>query len=77
MGNGLSVEMSVKHGAVTLLSVVQKRDGTLILLCAKAESVAGAILEIGNTNSRYRFAIGARRFVNEWNAHVPLTTVQL
>ena len=71
VGNGLSVEMSVKQGAVTLLSVVQKRDGTLMLLCAEAESVAGAILEIGNTNSRYKFPIGARRFVNEWNAHGP------
>ncbi len=71
VGNGLSVEMSVKHGKVTLLSVVQKKGGTLILLCAEAESVAGAILEIGNTNSRYKFPIGARRFVNEWNAHGP------
>ena len=71
VGTGLSVEMSVKQGAVTLLSVVQKRDGTLMLLCAEAESVAGAILEIGNTNSRYKFSIGARRFVNEWNAHGP------
>ena len=71
VGNGLSVEMSVKHGEVTLLSVVQKRDGTLMLLCAEAKSVAGAILEIGNTNSRYKFPIGARRFVNEWNAHGP------
>ena len=71
VGNGLSVEMSVKHGAVSLLSVVQKRDGTLMLLCAEAESVAGAILEIGNTNSRYKFSIGARCFVNEWNAHGP------
>ena len=71
VGNGLSVEMSVKHGKVTLLSVVQKNDGTLLLLCAEAESVAGAILEIGNTNSRYKFSIGARRFVSEWNAHGP------
>jgi L-arabinose isomerase len=71
VGNGLSVEMSVKHGKVTLLSVVQKKDGTLMLLCAEAESVAGVILEIGNTNSRYKFSIGARRFVNEWNAQGP------
>jgi L-arabinose isomerase len=71
VGRGLSVEMSVKHGPVTLLSVVQTVDGRLKLLVAEAESVAGPILEIGNTNSRYRFPIGARRFVNEWNAHGP------
>jgi L-arabinose isomerase len=71
VGRGLSVEMSVKHGPVTLLSVVETGDGKLKLLCAEAESVAGPILEIGNTNSRYRFSIGARRFVNEWNAHGP------
>jgi L-arabinose isomerase len=71
VGRGLSVEMSVKHGPVTLLSVVQTVDGRLKLLLAQAESVPGPILEIGNTNSRYRFSIGARRFVNEWNAHGP------
>jgi L-arabinose isomerase len=71
VGRGLSVEMSVRHGPVTLLSVVQTVDGKLKLLVAQAESVAGPILEIGNTNSRYRFSIGARRFVNEWNQHGP------
>jgi len=71
VGRGLSVEMSVKHGPVTLLSVVQTVDGRLKLLVAEAESVPGSILEIGNTNSRYRFSIGARGFVNEWNAHGP------
>ena len=71
VGRGLSVEMSVKHGPVTLLSVVQTLEGRLKLLVAEAESVPGPILEIGNTNSRYRFSIGARRFVNEWNAHGP------
>jgi L-arabinose isomerase len=71
VGRGLSVEMSVKHGPVTLLAVVQTVDGRLKLLVAQAESVPGPILEIGNTNSRYRFPIGARRFVNEWNVHGP------
>jgi L-arabinose isomerase len=71
VGKGLSVEMSVKHGPVTLLSVVQTADGKLKLLTAEAESVKGPILEIGNTNSRYKFSIGARKFVNTWNQHGP------
>jgi L-arabinose isomerase len=71
VGRGLSVEMSVKHGPVTLLSIVQTADGKLLLLMAEGESVAGPILEIGNTNSRYRFSLGARRFMNEWNGHGP------
>jgi L-arabinose isomerase len=71
VGGGLSVEMSVKHGPVTLLSVAESAKGRLKLVAAEAESVAGPILEIGNTNSRYRFAIGARRFLEEWNAQGP------
>ena len=71
VGRGLSVEMSVKHGPVTLLSVVDTAEGRLKFLVAEGESVPGPILEIGNTNSRYRFPIGARRFVNDWNAQGP------
>jgi len=71
VGRGLSVEMSVKHGPVTLLSVVPTAEGRLKLLVAEGASVPGPILEIGNTNSRYRFSLGARRFVNEWNVHGP------
>ncbi|MDI1250650.1 MAG: arabinose isomerase [Lacunisphaera sp.] len=70
VGHGVSVEMAVRHGPVTLLSVIEEAGG-LALLCAEAESVPGPILEIGNTNSRYRFACGAREFVNRWNAHGP------
>jgi L-arabinose isomerase len=63
--------MAVKHGPVTLLSVIEAPGGKLALLCAEAESVPGPILEIGNTNSRYRFACGAREFVTRWNSHGP------
>jgi L-arabinose isomerase len=71
VGGGLSVEMSVKRGPVTLFSIVQTVDGKLKLLVAEGESVPGPILEIGNTNSRYRFSIGVRNFLNELNGHGP------
>jgi L-arabinose isomerase len=70
VGCGLSVEMSVKHGPVTLLSVVESA-GRLKLLTAEADSIPGPILEIGNTNSRYRFRTGARQLINDWNAQCP------
>lgn len=70
VGRGLSVEMSVQHGPVTLLSVIQ--DGKSVrLLVAEGQSEAGPILEVGNTNSRYRFPIGARNFVEAWNSEGP------
>jgi len=71
VGKGLSVEMAVKHGPITCLSVIESSNGKLAFLVAEGESVSGPILKIGNTNSRYRFPIGARKFVTEWNSHGP------
>ena len=69
-GKGLSIQMTVKYGPVTLLSVVENKDG-IFLLVAEGESVPGPTLEIGNTNSRYRFSIGAKDFMNHWSKQGP------
>lgn len=69
-GKGLSIQMTVKHGPVTLLSVVEGKDD-LFLLTAEGESVPGPILEIGNTNSRYRFSVGSKTFMNAWSKKGP------
>jgi L-arabinose isomerase len=71
VGRGLSVEMSVRHGDVTLLSIAEHRERGFQLLIAEGECVPGEILKIGNTNSRYRFRMGARRFVEAWNSYGP------
>jgi len=69
-GQGLSIQMNVKNGPVTLLSVVEGKE-EIFLLVAEGEAVAGPILQIGNTNSRYRFSIGAKQFINEWSKQGP------
>ena len=70
VGRGLSVEMSVKIGPVTILSIVE--DGEKFALqYAEGMVEAGPVLEIGNTNSRFRFSLGAKGFIQAWNAGGP------
>ena len=69
-GKGLSIQMSVKQGPVTILSVVEGKDG-YFLLVAESESVAGPTMQIGNTNSRYKFAVPAKTFIEQWSKAGP------
>jgi len=70
-GKGLSIQMKVADGPVTLLSVCQGRDGKIALLTAQGQSVEGPTLQIGNTNSRYKFPVSAREFINSWSKAGP------
>lgn len=70
-GYGVSVEFKVKTGPVTILGVTQTLDGRLKMLSAQGESLPGPIMEIGNTNSRIKFALDPAEFVNAWCAHGP------
>ena len=69
-GKGLSIQMSVKQGPVTVLSVVEGKEG-ISLLIAEGESVPGPILNIGNLNSRYKFSVSAKQFVEQWSKAGP------
>jgi L-arabinose isomerase len=69
-GKGLSIQMSVKHGPVTLLSVVEGNDG-LSFVMAEGESVPGPVLNIGNVNSRYKFPVSAKEFIKKWSKAGP------
>jgi L-arabinose isomerase len=70
-GKGLSIQMNVQQGPVTLLSVCQGADGKIFFLVAEGESVAGPTLQIGNTNSRYKFSLPIRDFINQWSLAGP------
>jgi L-arabinose isomerase len=69
-GNGLSIQMSVKHGPVTLLSIVEGKNG-ISLLVAEGESVPGPILKNGNVNSRYKFPVSVKEFIDRWSKAGP------
>ena len=76
-GAGLSVEMKVRLGSVTILGVSQTVDGRLKLIAAEGESISGPTFRIGNTNSRIRFAKDPAAFMDAWCAVGPTHHVAL
>lgn len=70
-GYGISVEFKVKTGPVTILGMTQTADGRLKMLAAEGESIPGPTLQIGNTNSRLKFALDPAEFMNRWAEQGP------
>lgn len=70
-GSGVSVEFSVKHGPVTILTCTQTREGRLKFMSAEGECIDGPIMRIGNTNSRLKFRLDPAQFVDAWCAEAP------
>jgi L-arabinose isomerase len=76
-GAGLSVELQVRYGPITILGCTQTADGRLKLLVAHGESIPGATFRIGNTNSRLRFERPPAEFFETWCAEGPTHHVAL
>ncbi|MBD2844838.1 L-fucose/L-arabinose isomerase family protein [Paenibacillus sp. IB182496] len=70
-GSGLGVEFSIKTGPVTLLSLSQNEHGRYRMVVTEGESVAGAIPQTGNTNTRCSFGRPVAEFVEQWCAAGP------
>jgi len=76
-GAGLSVELQVRYGPVTIVGCTQTADGRLKLLAAEGESIPGPTFRIGNTNSRLRFGAPPAEFFEAWCAEGPTHHVAL
>jgi L-arabinose isomerase len=76
-GAGLSVELQVRYGPITIVGCTQTAEGGLKLLVGEGESIPGDTFRIGNTNSRLRFGLSPAEFFERWCAEGPTHHVAL
>ncbi|MEU4409841.1 L-fucose/L-arabinose isomerase family protein [Streptosporangium sp. NPDC023963] len=67
-GWGVSVEFDVAHGPVTVLGLLQRRDGTFAFVVSEGTTVRGPLLRIGNTTSRVDFGCDPGEWTDAWSA---------
>jgi L-arabinose isomerase len=76
-GAGLSVELQVRYGPITIVGCTQTAEGELKLLVGEGESIPGETFRIGNTNSRLRFGLPPAEFFERWCDEGPTHHVAL
>jgi L-arabinose isomerase len=76
-GAGLSVELQVRYGPITIVGCTQTAEGELKLLVGEGESIPGDTFRIGNTNSRLRFGLPPAEFFERWCEEGPTHHVAL
>jgi L-arabinose isomerase len=67
-GYGVSVELDVRPGPVTVFGLTQLRNGRLRFVASEGEVVGGPLLQIGNTTSRVDFGRDPGEWCDAWAA---------
>ncbi|MEU4744124.1 L-fucose/L-arabinose isomerase family protein [Actinosynnema sp. NPDC023658] len=67
-GWGVSVEVTVARGPVTLFGIGQDREGRYTFVVAEGEVADGPLMRIGNTTSRVDFGRDPGEWTDAWSA---------
>jgi len=65
-GSGVSVEATVKKGDITTLGLTQTKQGKLKMIVSQGVATNGPVMNIGNTMTPVKFAMGPRLYMNKW-----------
>jgi L-arabinose isomerase len=67
-GWGVSVELTVRPGPVTVVGIAQQPDGRYAFVVSEGRVVPGPLLRIGNTTSRVDFGCDPGEWTDAWSA---------
>ncbi|HHW48756.1 MAG TPA: arabinose isomerase [Clostridiaceae bacterium] len=70
-GYGISVEYSIRHGDITMVSLATDANNKFKFVVAEGQSVEGNVPEIGNTLTRGYFGKNVSKFIEDWTKAGP------
>lgn len=65
-GKGYLTQFFIAEGSVTMLALSEDQNGHYRFITAMGESEKGEILMLGDTNTRVRFNMPVKDFINQW-----------